>query len=168
MAHARLGIAQANSGKLVTTVRTEALKLTLARQRQLLISDGSPGIGCPVIASMVGTSMVLIVTEPTLSGLHDLERVVELCLRFNLSVGLCINKVDLNPQISAQIESWAQRRSIPVLGRVRYDDSVTIAQLHRQTVVEWSMGPASRDIRALWERLRNTVTPSARSLEHAM
>ena len=120
------------------------------------------------VPCVVGASMVLVVTEPTLSGLHDLERVVELCLRSNLSVGLCINKVDLNPEISAQIESWAEERSVPVLGRIRYDDSVTAAQVHRQTVVEWSTGPASADIVALWERLRKTMAPDARRLKHAI
>ena len=99
MVHARLGIAQENSGKLVSLVRREAKAVAVAKQRELLICDGSPGIGCPVIASIAGARMVLIVTEPTLSGLHDLQRVAELCRQFNVKTGICINKADINPEV---------------------------------------------------------------------
>lgn len=157
MAHARLGIAQENSGKLVSLVRQEARALTVLHRRELLIGDGSPGIGCPVIASVSGACMVLIVTEPTLSGRHDLQRVAELCRQFNIRTGVCINKADINPEVSDRIEAEAAGRGIPVLGRIRYDGSVTAAQVKRRAVVEDGDSPAARDIRALWEAVKNAI-----------
>lgn len=154
LVHARLGIAQENSGKLVSLVRREANALSKSQRRGLLIGDGSPGIGCPVIASITGASYVLIVTEPTLSGLHDLNRAAELCDQFKVNVGICINKVDINPEISTQIGEAAQVRGIPVLGQIRYDESVTSAQVRGLAVVECGDGPAATDIRALWSRIR--------------
>ncbi|MBN2491944.1 MAG: ATP-binding protein [Planctomycetes bacterium] len=158
MVHARLGIAQENSGKLVSLVRREARALAHTRGCTLLISDGSPGIGCPVIASIAGAHLVAVVTEPTLSGLHDLERVAELCRQFQVKTGVCINKADLNPEVAAAIEAEAARRGLPVWGRIRYDESVTAAQVRQLAVVEHGDGPASSDIRALWERVRDAVT----------
>ena len=157
MVHARLGIAQENSGKLVSLVRKEARAVAQAQGQDLLICDGSPGIGCPVIASITGASMVLIVTEPTLSGLHDLHRVADLCAQFRLKAGVCVNKADINPEMTERIETEAGRRGIPVLGRIRYDDSVTRAQIRGQTVVEFDGGPASADVRALWERVSDAI-----------
>lgn len=157
MVHARLGIARENSGKLVSLVRREAKAVAGSKRQSLLICDGSPGIGCPVIASIAGARMVLVVTEPTLSGLHDLRRVADLCGQFNVKAGVCINKADLNLDVSDQIEAEAATRNIPVLGRVRYDESVTTAQVERRSVVEHGDGPAAHDIRALWERVRNEI-----------
>jgi MinD superfamily P-loop ATPase len=154
MAHARLGIAQENSGKLVSLVRREARALSVSGRRRILISDGSPGIGCPVIASITGVRGVLVVTEPTLSGLHDLERVAELTRQFNIKTAICINKADINPEVAAQIEKQAAALGLSVLGRIRYDESVTAAQVKRMTVVENGDGPAAADIRALWERVK--------------
>ena len=158
MVHARLGIAQENSGKLVSLVRREAKAVAQSNRRELLICDGSPGIGCPVIASIAGARMVLVVTEPTLSGLHDLQRVAELCRQFNVKAAVCINKADINPEVAAEIEADAARSGIPLLGRIRYDESVTTAQVKRLSVVENGDGPAARDIRALWERVRDAIT----------
>jgi MinD superfamily P-loop ATPase len=157
MVHARLGIAQENSGKLVSLVRKEGKALTVSRRRELMICDGSPGIGCPVIASIAGARMVLIVTEPTLSGFHDLGRVAELTRQFSVKTGICINKVDINPEISRKIQDEASALGLPLLGTVRYDDSVTTAQVGRLAVVEHGDGPAAADIRALWERVRNEI-----------
>jgi MinD superfamily P-loop ATPase len=157
MVDACLGVAQENSGKLVSLVRREARAVAAASRRDLLICDGSPGIGCPVIASITGAHMALIVTEPTLSGLHDLERVSELCRQFNLTTAVCINKADINPAVSERIEAAAAARGVPVLGRVRYDDAVTAAQIRRLAVVEHNNGPAARDIRALWERVNREL-----------
>jgi MinD superfamily P-loop ATPase len=161
MTHARLGIAQENSGKLVSLVRREAKAGAILGQRELLVCDGSPGIGCPVIASIAGARMVLIVTEPTLSGLHDLQRVAELCAQFGIKAAICINKADINPEIATQIEAAAARRAIPVLGRVRYDESVTEAQVKRMAVVEVGDGVATRDIKALWERIKELLFVAA-------
>jgi MinD superfamily P-loop ATPase len=157
MVHARLGTAQENSGKLVSLVRGEAKAVAQSSGRELLICDGSPGIGCPVIASITGAHAVLVVTEPTLSGLHDLQRIAALCQQFNITAGVCINKADLNPEIADEIEADAARQSLPILGRIRYDESVTAAQLKRLAVVEDGESPAAADIRALWEQVKNTL-----------
>ncbi len=154
MAHARLGIAQENSGKLVSLVRRQGARIALTERHELLISDGSPGIGCPVIASIAGVRLALIVTEPTLSGLHDLRRVAELCRQSGVATAICINKADLNDEVCTQIEAEAAVRGIPVLGRIRYDAAVTAAQVKRLSVVECGDGPAATDIRALWERVK--------------
>jgi len=157
MAHARLGIAQENSGKLVSLVRREGKALAVLKHRELLICDGSPGIGCPVIASIAGARMVLVVTEPTLSGLHDLRRVAELTRQFHIKTAICINKADINPELSDRIESEAAALGLDVLGRIRYDDSVTTAQVRRRSVVEIEPSAAGADIRALWERVRDAL-----------
>lgn len=140
MVHARLGIAEENSGKLVTLVRNEAKKIATEQNKNLIIVDGSPGIGCPVIASVAAANLVLIVTEPTLSALHDLERVAELTDHFQLPAAVCINKFDINPQIADTIEQTANKRKLPVLGKIPYDNTVTYAQVAGKTVVEYSNG----------------------------
>ena len=157
MVHARLGIAQENSGKLVSLVRREAKAIALSKLSEQLVCDASPGIGCPVIASVAGANLVLIVTEPTLSGLHDLRRIAELCRQLKVSAGVCINKADINPTVAAEIEAEAGRAGFPMLGRIRYDESVTAAQVKRLSVIEHGDGPAADDIRALWRRVRNAI-----------
>jgi MinD superfamily P-loop ATPase len=157
MVHARLGIAQENSGKLVSLVRREAKAVAQASQCELLICDGSPGIGCPVISSITGARMVLVVTEPTLSGLHDLRRVAELCKQLNVKTGVCINKADINPEVAGEIEADALQRGMSFLGGIRYDDAVTAAQVKQLTVVEHGDGPAATDIRALWARVQTAM-----------
>ena len=111
MVHARLGIAEENSGKLVTLVRTEAKKLAEAKDLDLIITDGPPGVGCPVIASIGGASAVLIVTEPTVSGRHDMERVAQLAAHFNVPAMMCVNKFDLNLEQTSQIEKFAKGKN---------------------------------------------------------
>jgi len=107
MVHAKLGVAEENSGKLVSLVRTQAKKIAEDRNLDLVLIDGSPGIGCPVIASIAGADIALVVTEPTLSGLHDLRRVIDLTRHFGIGTLVCINKWDLNEDIAAQIEAQA-------------------------------------------------------------
>lgn len=150
MVHAKLGVAEENSGKLVSLVRTAAKAAAEQQGLDLVIIDGSPGIGCPVIASITGASMVLIVTEPTLSGQHDMERVAQLARHFDIPAMVCVNKWDLNPQIADEIESLAQKRGIQVAGRVRYDRAVTQAQIRKQTVVEYQDNGCAEDIRSVW------------------
>lgn len=157
MVHARLGIAQENSGKLVSLVRREARAMADSQKRDLLIADGSPGIGCPVIASITGAQMALVVTEPTLSGLHDMKRVAELTRHFKTKTVVCINKVDINPELSNRLEREARELGLPVLGRVQYDPAVTRAQVHGKSVVENGDSPAAKEIRALWERIRDAI-----------
>ena len=153
MVHARLSVAAENSGKLVTLVRNEARRVADENGLGLIIADGAPGIGCPVIASIAGATLVLVVTEPTLSGMHDLERVCALTKHFGTKTAVCINKCDLNPEISAAIEESAAVMGAPVLGRVRYDPAVTGAQIGGVSVVEIDGGPAAEDVRALWQRV---------------
>ncbi len=153
MVHARLGIAEENSGKLVSLVRGQARKLAEEKGLSYIIVDGPPGIGCPVIASVTGSDGVLIITEPTVSGEHDLERVAELVRHFQIPAYLCINKYDLNPEMSERIEEKAVTGGIKVVGRIRYDRSVTRAQVKRIPVVEIDGSAAAEDIRNIWELL---------------
>lgn len=152
MVHAMLGIAAENSGKLVSTVRREALRIAEQEGRSLVIVDGPPGIGCPVIASLTGTSLALVVTEPTVSGEHDLERVLKLGRHFEIPAAVCVNKWDLNPAMTGRIEALAVRMGARIAGRIRYDRGVTIAQLQEKAVVETDT-PAADDIRRVWGSL---------------
>ena len=152
MVHARLGIAAENSGKLVSTVRREARRIAEEQNRRMIIVDGPPGIGCPVIASVAGASLVLVVTEPTVSGEHDLERVLSLARHFNIPAAVCVNKWDINPEMTERIEEEARRADARIVGRVRYDRSVTLAQMQERAVVELD-SDAAADIRRLWEHV---------------
>ena len=133
MAHARLGIAEENSGKLVVLIRQEGKKLAEEKHMDLLLTDGPPGIGCPVIASLGGATAVLIVTEPTVSGRHDMERVAELAAFFKIPAMVCINKFDLNPDEGESIEAFAKQRNIKVMGRVPFDPGRTFFH----TLLRW-------------------------------
>lgn len=150
MVHARLGVAAENSGKLVSLVRREARRIAEEQHRSLILVDGPPGIGCPVIASVTGASFVLVVTEPTVSGEHDLERVIALTRHFHIPTGVCVNKWDLNDEMAERIESRARGLGAQILGRIRYDRSVTAAQVQERAVVELD-SPAATDIRELWK-----------------
>lgn len=152
LVHARLGIAAENSGKLVTTVRQQARRLAEEGHHSLIIVDGPPGIGCPVIASVTGASHVLIVAEPSVSGAHDMERVLGLTAHFGIPTSVCVNKWDINPEMCERIEATAQQAGAKVVGRVRYDPSVTHAQMQERAVVETD-GPSGADIRAIWNAL---------------
>jgi MinD superfamily P-loop ATPase len=153
MVHARLGIAEENSGKLVSLIRKEAKRISEEQNKDLIIIDGSPGIGCPVIASIAGADLVLIVTEPTLSGKHDLERVAELAAGFNIPTLVAINKFDLNPDMAEQIEKDVRKRNIKVVGKIRYDNAFTKAQIMKCSVVEYTGGAVTEDIKALWRNV---------------
>ena len=157
--HAKLGIAQGNSGKLVAIVRQSARHLAVERGLGLVIVDGSPGVGCPVIASVTGASLVLVVTEPTGSGLHDLRRVVQLTRHFQVPLAVGINKWDINPEVCGQIEDYCAEQSVPLAGRVRYDRTFTTAQIQQKAVVEISSDGVAADIRELWNRLRSDLEP---------
>jgi MinD superfamily P-loop ATPase len=153
MVHARLGIAAENSGKLVTLVRNEARKLANERQLDLLLVDGPPGIGCPVIASLSGVDAALVVTEPTMSGMHDLERVVRLAQHFGVPVYVCINKSDINNKMTKQICDYCHNRNLTVVGKIPFDPQVTRAQLLATAVVERNSTPAAKAIKEIWERI---------------
>ena len=125
--HAKLGIAEENSGKLVSKIRQVAKELAEKQTLDYVIIDGPPGIGCPVIASLSGVDCALIVTEPTLSGLHDAQRVMELAKHFNISVKLVVNKYDLNPAMTDKIEAFCCTQGVPVIGKIAFDKTVVKA-----------------------------------------
>ncbi len=150
MAHARLGVAAENSGKLVSLVRSAARDLAQEHGRPLVIVDGPPGIGCPVIASLTGADVALIVAEPTLSGLHDLQRVAELTRHFGIKTLLCVNKWDINPELAERIEQEALGCGLGVAGRLRYDAAVTAAQIRKLSVLEYAKDGVSQDITTAW------------------
>jgi MinD superfamily P-loop ATPase len=152
MVHARLGVAAENSGKLVSTVRREARRIAEEQHRPLVIVDGPPGIGCPVIASLAGASLVLVVTEPTVSGEHDMARVLSLAAHFGIPAAVCVNKWDLEPATADRIEDLARKAGARIAGRVRYDPAVTSAQLQERAVVETG-GASADDIRRVWSDL---------------
>jgi len=153
--HARLGIGEENSGKLVAEVRKKAKEIAERDVMDLVIVDGPPGIGCPVIASLSGTDAALVVTEPTLSGIHDMERVVKTIHFFKTEAACCINKYDLNQRLSGRIEEWCQNNAVPVVGRVPFDEAVTKSMVQGVPVVEYADNPASREIRTMWDKLSN-------------
>ncbi len=158
MVHARLGIAEENSGKLVTLVRGEARKLAEKNRVPLILTDGPPGVGCPVIASIGGASAVLIVTEPTVSGRHDMERVAQLAAHFKIPAMVCVNKFDLNPDITRVIEKYADEMGIYCLGRIPFDPLFTKAMIQAQTVFEYDGQSATGlAIREVWQRLSTNM-----------
>ena len=138
MVHARLGIAEENSGKLVSLVRQQAKEVAETEGRELILTDGPPGIGCPVIASITGATAVVIVAEPTVSGLHDMERVVGLARHFKVPAMLCVNKYDLNPEQAEKIEQLALKNEVQVLGRIPFDAAFTEAMVQGKNVMEYA------------------------------
>jgi len=188
MVHARLGIAEENSGKLVTLVRREARKIAEEKKLDLILTDGPPGVGCPVIASIGGASAVLIVTEPTVSGKHDMERVAQLADHFKIPAGgasavlivteptvsgkhdmervaqladhfkipamICVNKFDLNLELTRDIENYAKAKGLSCLGRIPFDPVFTKAMIQAQTVFEYDgQSTVGEAIRSTWQRL---------------
>jgi MinD superfamily P-loop ATPase len=158
MVHAKLGIAEENSGLLVSTVRKEAEKLAETQNRNLIIIDGPPGIGCPVIAAVTGASAVLIITEPTLSGMHDLKRVAELANFLKIPGMVCVNKYDLNPDMSEQILALANEFKLKNVGQIPYDASVTQAMVEGTSPVNYSKGPASQAIEEVWKKVSHFLS----------
>ncbi len=158
MAHARLHIAEENSGKLVALIRQEGRKLAEERHINLLLTDGPPGIGCPVIASLGGATAVLIVAEPTVSGRHDMERVVELAAFFKIPAMLCVNKFDLNPDMTQAIEAFAKKSNITVMGRVPFDSAFTKAMVQGKTIVEFDGGSEGCEaVKNTWKNLKQRL-----------
>ena len=137
----------------MSLVRTEAKRVAGEENRKMVIVDGPPGIGCPVIAAITGASQVLVVTEPTVSGEHDLERVLGLARHFQIPASVCVNKWDINPEAAGRIEQRALALGARLAGRIRYDSDVTRAQIENKAVVEID-APSAEDIRRLWENLK--------------
>ncbi len=161
MVHARLGIAEENSGRLVALVRQEAKELAAAQALDLMITDGPPGIGCPVIASLGGATALLIVTEPTVSGLHDMERVAKLAIHFKVPAMVCVNKYDLNPEQAEKIESLAMDKGISVLERIPFAAAFTESMVQGKTILEHKpASKAAHAVRALWEEVEKKLENS--------
>ena len=153
MVHGELRPGEETSGKLVTQVKMRARELGRLEGTKLLLVDGSPGIGCPVIASLSGAHVALVVTEPSRSALHDLARVVEVARHFRARPFLVLNKADLSPGLAEEVEAYARQAGLVVLGRIPYDEGVVRAQVAGRPVVEDGDGPAARALRSLWEKL---------------
>ena len=160
MVHARLGVGAENSGKLVTLIRQTAEQLARQHDLDLVLCDGSPGIGCPVIASLTGANLALVVVEPTVSGLHDFRRVAELMGSLRVPGLMTVNKADLNSEMTGHLEETARELGISPVGRVPYDPAVTGAQIARKTVFEASDGPAATAICAVWEEVQQRLQDS--------
>jgi MinD superfamily P-loop ATPase len=156
MVHARLGIAEENSGKLVTLARQEARKLGETKGLTLILTDGPPGIGCPVIASIGGATAVLIVAEPTISGRNDMERVAQLAAHFRVPALLSVNKFDLNPDEAKAIEAIANEHNIKVLNRIPFDPTFTKAMVEGKTIVEFDGdSEGNKSVKKMWDQVKD-------------
>ncbi len=154
MVHARLGIAEENSGKLVSCIRREAGRLAEVHGQELIITDGPPGIGCPVIAAIGGATALALVVEPTVSGLHDMLRLADLARHFRVPCLLCVNKFDLNPEMAERLENLARERKIAVVGRVPFDPLFTEAMIAGRTIVEYQQdAPVAVAISEIWQNI---------------
>jgi MinD superfamily P-loop ATPase len=156
--HARLEPGGANSGKLVSLVRRQARDIATNDRRSLMLTDGAPGVGCPVIASLTGASLALLVTEPTPAGWHDVARVLDLADHFHLPTALIINKWDLYPDQSTTIERQAEARHCPVIGRIGFDTSIVTALMHLQTIPEALPGPRTAELSGIWQGLQRLLS----------
>jgi len=155
MAHATLGIAEENTGRLVTLVRDKATELT--RDRNRIVVDGAPGTGCPVIASLTGVDFALIVTEPTVSGIHDMKRVIDVADHFGVNTGILINKSDLNPEKTAEITRIAEQKQIDIMGKIPYDNTFTEAQIAGLSMVEYTDNKTTQIIKTAWENIKTKI-----------
>lgn len=153
MVHARLSAGGENSGKLVAEVRKQAKVIAEAEGVEYIISDGPPGIGCPVIASLSGVDQVLVVTEATISGFHDMKRVLKLCNHFKIAADICINKSDINLDITRQIEKYAEENNIKCIGQIPYDKIFYKAQLNGEPVSKYPSSNSAKIIAEIWEDL---------------
>jgi MinD superfamily P-loop ATPase len=154
MAHAQLNIAEEASGKLVTVVRNNAQQVAEKESCEFILIDGAPGIGCPVIASLTGVDLALIVTEPTMSGLHDLERIMDVTRHFRIGSIVCINKYDINEENSKRITEFCRQRGVEIVGNIPYDSVVTEAMVAGKPMVEFSGGVVSNAIKDIWESIK--------------
>jgi MinD superfamily P-loop ATPase len=157
MVHARLGTGAENSGKLVARVRKEAVRIAKESGREIVLIDGSPGIGCPVISSLTGADYVIIVTEPTISGFHDMRRVYQLVAGFKIKAGCIINKYDLNRSMSARIIDYLRENNIDLLSDIPYDESFTAAMIQAKTIIDDNDNNLSRIIINAWKRITDMI-----------
>ena len=155
--HAHLFAAQENSGKLVTLVKQQARLRGLDTGAALVVVDGPPGIGCPVISASAGMDLALHVVEPTVSGVHDLERIMDTTDHFGVPSLVAINKADLNPARAGEIAAFCAGRGVEVVGRIPYDDVVTEAMVQGQPVTDYTDGPVTEALQRMWSRVRDLL-----------
>ncbi|MEJ2635749.1 MAG: ATP-binding protein [Calditrichia bacterium] len=153
---------EGNSGKLVSQVKKSALNQVKTKQREWYIIDGPPGIGCPVNASLNGADLILVVTEPTVSGVHDLQRVIQVALQFKIPVAIVINKCDLNPQIAREITQYAAQNQFPVFGKIPFDEQVVRALMHGHLITRYPDSLACKEIRNIWSNIERYFISGAR------
>ncbi len=157
MVHAKLAIGADNSGKLVAQVKNEAKKIAEEGEYEYIIVDGSPGVGCPVVSSLSGANYVVLVTEPTVSGLHDLKRVYELVHKFNLKAGCIINKYDLNLDVTNEIKDFLKKEEINHLANIPYSSEFTKAITNGETIVEYDKGKLKIIIENTWKQIKEII-----------
>ncbi|MDO9537928.1 MAG: 4Fe-4S binding protein [Thermoplasmata archaeon] len=157
MAHAALKTAEEASGMLVSLVRNNARQLAKQHSRELIIIDGPPGIGCPVIAAIAGVDLVLVVSEPTVSGVHDAERVIGVARHFQIPAMLLVNKFDLNLEMTEKLEKFCLENEVSLAGRLPYDNVTTEAMIASKTVIEHSDGAFSQTLREIWNRVLENI-----------
>jgi MinD superfamily P-loop ATPase len=153
MVHAKLGIAEENSGKLVTVVRQNARVIAEKNDLDLVVVDGPPGIGCPVIASITGVDLVMAVTEPTLSAISDLERVASLVHHFKIELVVLINKYDVNLENTEKITKFCERENIEIMGKIPFDNTFTKAMVEGKTIIEYNDSDLGKRIKNIWESI---------------
>ena len=158
MVHAKMHPGEEATGKLVALVREKARKIAEREGNDLIIVDGPPGTGCTVIAAITGVDLVLIVIEPTLSGIHDAKRIIEVARHFNVPALACINKFDINEENTAHIIEFCKAEGIEVVGKLAYDETATKAMMAEKTVVEFSDGELAQAIKDIWEILEKKLT----------
>jgi MinD superfamily P-loop ATPase len=156
MVHADLFPGEEASGKLVTMVRELAFKVAEREEKNLVLIDGSPGIGCPVIASITGTDLALIMTEPSVSGAHDLERILGVTEHFGVEPLVCVNKYDLNPKMTEEIERFCRDLGVDLAGELPFDPGVVEAMISGKTLIEVE-GPVGEAIRSVWKRIKTKL-----------
>ncbi|MHB0878212.1 MAG: ATP-binding protein [Anaerolineae bacterium] len=157
--HARLRPGEANSGKMVTQVKQAALLAAAENQADLLLVDGPPGIGCPALAAIGGAHLALIVTEPTVSGVHDLRRVLQVARQFRVPAAVCLNKADLNPEQAGEVAATCAGEGLPLVGAIPFDEATVRAAVRRRPVTALGPGAAAEAIGRLWQCLRSRLAP---------
>jgi len=154
MVHAKLGIGAENSGKLVAKVKNEAKAIAEKEGKEIIIVDGSPGIGCPVVSSLSGASYVVLVTEPSVSGIHDLKRVYELVKKFGIKAGCIINKADINSDKTKEIHKFLKEEKLELINEIPYDENFTKAMTMGKTIVEFDNGNIKQILEDSWKIIK--------------
>jgi len=158
MVHAKMGPGEENSGKLVSRIREKTREIAGEIQADYILNDGPPGIGCSAISSITGTDAVLLVIEPSISGLHDAKRLVELVKGFGIDMYAVINKYDINLTASSAVETFLEKQDIEVLGRIPFDTRMVESMVNEKSVIEFDRASSvSRELENTWTRLKTCL-----------